>query len=307
VSKVKSTKPFAPSAPRDVEARVADRKRQLIDELIEHKKSSRVGASYAIGQLKSRLSDTTKVVKVDDHTVDFVLASPNPLLMQEWETRLIMSKSWSEANGATKVQPATRSLGPAALKTNGTGPFMLVSHEPGVKTVLRRNPSWWGKADHNLDEVIIQPIKSDSTRLAALQSGEIDMVDPVPLQDVERLPASGCATVLAGPELRTIFLNMDSFRDELLYSNVKGKNPFKDPRVRKAFYQAIDIDAIDAKIMRGMAEPTPLMIAPMAVLPLGRIQTPSLRRGCRAPPHEGGGLRRRFRADDGLPQRPLRQ
>jgi len=92
--------------------------------------------------LKSRLSDTTKVVKVDDHTVDFVLASPNPLLMQEWETWLIMSKSWSEANGATKVQPATRSLGPAALKANGTGPFMLVSHEPGVKTVLRRNPSW---------------------------------------------------------------------------------------------------------------------------------------------------------------------
>jgi peptide/nickel transport system substrate-binding protein len=183
--------------------------------------------------------------------------------MQEWETWLIMSKNWSEANGATKVQPATRSLGPAALKANGTGPFMLVSHEPGVKTVLRRNPGWWGKPEHNLDEVVVQPIKSDATRLAALQSGEIDMVDPVPLQDVERLPASGRASVLAGPELRTIFLNMDSYRDELLYSNVKGKNPFKDPRVRKAFYQAIDIAAIDAKIMRGMAKPTPLMIAPM--------------------------------------------
>jgi peptide/nickel transport system substrate-binding protein len=213
--------------------------------------------------LKSRLAESTKVVKVDDHTVDFVLASPNPLLMQEWETWLIMSKNWSEANGATKVQPATRSLGPAALKANGTGPFMLVSHEPGVKTVLRRNPGWWGKPEHNLDEVVVQPIKSDATRLAALQSGEIDMVDPVPLQDVERLPASGRASVLAGPELRTIFLNMDSYRDELLYSNVKGKNPFKDPRVRKAFYQAIDIAAIDAKIMRGMAKPTPLMIAPM--------------------------------------------
>ncbi len=213
--------------------------------------------------LKSRVPESAKVVKVDDHTVDFVLASPNPLLHQEWESWLIMSKSWSEANGAGKVQPATRSLGPAALKANGTGPFMLASHEPGVKTVLSRNPNWWGKADHNLTEVVIQPIKSDATRLAALQSGDMDMVDPVPLQDVERLRTSERATVLTGPELRIIFLNMDSFRDELLYSSVKGKNPFKDPRVRKAFYQAIDIEAIDAKIMRGMAKPTPLMIAPI--------------------------------------------
>ncbi len=69
--------------------------------------------------------------------------------------------------------------------------------------------------------------------------------------------------MLTGPELRTIFLNMDSFRDELLYSNVKGKNPFKDPRVRKAFYQAIDIEAIKTKVMRGMSTPSALLISPL--------------------------------------------
>jgi len=69
--------------------------------------------------------------------------------------------------------------------------------------------------------------------------------------------------VLTGPELRTIFLNMDSVRDELLYSNVKGKNPFKDARVRRAFYQAIDMEAIKTKVMRGMSAPSAILISPL--------------------------------------------
>jgi peptide/nickel transport system substrate-binding protein len=68
--------------------------------------------------------------------------------------------------------------------------------------------------------------------------------------------------VLQGPELRTIFLGMDQKRDELLFSNIKGKNPFKDRRVRQAFYQAIDIEAIKSKVMRGASTPSALMIAP---------------------------------------------
>jgi peptide/nickel transport system substrate-binding protein len=68
--------------------------------------------------------------------------------------------------------------------------------------------------------------------------------------------------VLTGPELRTIFLGMDQKRDELLYSNVKGKNPFKDKRVRQAFYQAIDIDGIQRTVMRGASKPTGLMVGP---------------------------------------------
>ncbi len=57
--------------------------------------------------------------------------------------------------------------------------------------------------------------------------------------------------MLTGPETRTIFLGMDQVRDELLYSNVKGKNPFKDVRVREAFYKAIDIELIKNRVMRG--------------------------------------------------------
>jgi peptide/nickel transport system substrate-binding protein len=55
---------------------------------------------------------------------------------------------------------------------------------------------------------------------------------------------------------------MDQKRDELLYSSVKGKNPFKDKRVRQAFYQAIDIDGIKKTVMRGASNPTALLVGP---------------------------------------------
>ncbi|MET0605574.1 MAG: ABC transporter substrate-binding protein, partial [Beijerinckiaceae bacterium] len=215
-------------------------------------------------QIKTRAPADMTAVKVDEHTVDFVLKSPNPILHAEWDTWYIFSKKWSEANGATQAQSSSAtSLNPFALKANGTGPFIVESHQPGVKTVFKPNPNWWGKPEHNLTEVIFTTIKSDATRVAALLSGEIDMMDPVPVQDIERIKSSPNTTVMTGPELRTIFLNMDSKRDELLYSNIKGKNPFKDARVRKAFYQAIDINAIKTRVMRGMSEPSALLISPL--------------------------------------------
>ncbi len=215
-------------------------------------------------QIKSRLPDKFKIEKVDDHTVDFVMPEPNPILHYEWDTWYIFSKPWADKVGATKPQSATAtSLNAWALTANGTGPFKLESHQPGVKTVFKPNPDWWGKPEHNLTEVIFTTIKSDATRVAALLSGEIDMMDPVPVQDIERIKSSPNVTVMTGPELRTIFLNMDSFRDELLYSNVKGKNPFKDARVRKAFYQAIDIEAIKSRVMRGNSAPSSILISPL--------------------------------------------
>ena len=224
-------------------------------------------------QIKSRAPADMLAVKVDDFTVDFVLKTPNPILHAEWDTWYIFSKKWAEANGAQNAQsPKATSLSPFALKANGTGPFMITSHEPGVKTVFKPNKAWWGKPEHNLDEVIFQTIKSDATRVAALLSGEVDMMDPVPVQDIERVNASPNARVLTGAEIRTIFLNMDQVRDELLYSNVKGKNPFKDVRVRKAFYQAIDIEAIKSKVMRNMSVPSALLISPLLYARAGEFK-----------------------------------
>jgi peptide/nickel transport system substrate-binding protein len=133
-----------------------------------------------------------------------------------------------------------------------------------VKTVCKANPDWWDNPNkiHNVTEVIFTQISNDATRVAALLSGQVDMAYPIPVQDMKRVDSNAATRMMVGPELRTIFLGMDQFRDELLYSNVKGKNPFKDKRVRQAFYQAIDIEAIKKKVMRGLSEPSAMMIAP---------------------------------------------
>jgi peptide/nickel transport system substrate-binding protein len=213
--------------------------------------------------LKGVIPADADVVKVDDYTIDFLLKTPNPLLINQWGTWGIFSKSWSEAHDATQATAINAATTPyAALHANGTGPFILVSHEPGVKTIWKRNPNWWDTPVHNIDQVVFTPIPNAATRVAALLSGEIDWIDPAPLNDQARINANPAMEVLAGPEARTIYLGMDQVRDELGHSSVKGKNPFKDVRVRKAFYLAIDEDAINTKVMRGQATPSALMIAP---------------------------------------------
>jgi peptide/nickel transport system substrate-binding protein len=211
----------------------------------------------------SNVPPDAKFVKVDDYTVDVMLDAPNPILISQWDGWYIMDKKWCEEHDAVAPTPASATTPSyAALHENGTGPFFIESHQPGVKTVFKAFPDWWGKPEHNLKEIVFTPIAADATRVAALLSGEVDVVEPVPLQDIQRVNASGTATVMNGPEIRTIFLGMDQSRDELLYSNVKGKNPFKDIRVREAFYKAIDIEAIKNRVMRGLSTPSALMIAP---------------------------------------------
>lgn len=213
--------------------------------------------------LRGRVVGIKEVVKVDDYTVDFITEKPNPIIYYEWDTWFMMDKEWSEANGATTPTNLSKGVESfAAHNANGTGAFMIKERQTDVKTVLVPNPNWWDKPQHNLTEVIMTPIGQDATRVAALLSGEVDMVYPVPVQDIDRVNSNNGTSVLVGPELRTIFLFMDQFRDELLYSNVKGKNPFKDVKVRQAMYHAIDIEAIKKKIMRGLADPSAIMISP---------------------------------------------
>jgi peptide/nickel transport system substrate-binding protein len=213
--------------------------------------------------LKSNVNDIKEVRKVNDHTVDIETKAPFPILPDQLSTTFIMSKKWCEENQATR--PVDRRKGienAASFRANGTGPYRVRERQPNVRTTFVRNGNYWGKIEGNAQEVIFTPIGNDATRVAALLSGEVDVMEPVPVQDIERINASPSAKVLSGPELRTIFLGMDQKRDELLYSNVKGKNPFKDKRVRQAFYQAIDIEGIHKTVMRGASKPTAEMWGP---------------------------------------------
>jgi peptide/nickel transport system substrate-binding protein len=196
--------------------------------------------------------------KIDDLTVEFNLKDVNPIFLQHANSVFIMSKAWCEKNNTTKPQDfAAGEQSYTALNANGTGPYMLVSRQPDVKTVYKRNPYWWGKYTGNVKDVIYTPIKSNSTRVAALISGELDfMLDPPPT-DTPRLRNTPNVKIIDGPENRIIFIGLDQARDKLLHARVPGdKNPFKDLRVRRALYQAIDIEAIQTKLMSGLSVPT---------------------------------------------------
>ena len=211
--------------------------------------------------------------KIDDYTVEFTTNGPNPIELEHINTINIMSKVWCEKNRATKPQNYTQKEDMiTAHQANGTGPYMLKTREPDVKTVLVKNPNWWGLKEGlfegNADEVIYTPIVSDATRVAALISGEVDLVNDPPPQDVPRLAQTPGIKVLEGTENRIVFIGMDQARDELLYSSVKGKNPFKDKRVRQALYHAIDIEAIHKNTMRGLSQPSGAMLpSPLQTTP----------------------------------------
>jgi peptide/nickel transport system substrate-binding protein len=225
---------------------------------------------FSIGRVKADGSDMAytvatvmEVKKIDDLTVDLIMDKPNPIIPLQTTSTYMMSKAWAEKNGATAPASVKKKVENFATNNaNGTGPFKIQSRQVGVRTVLVPHDGWWGPREHNLTEVIFTPIQSDATRVAALLSGELDMIYPIPQQDAARINATGKHDVLTGFELRTIFVNMDQQRDELLESNVKGKNPFKDRRVRQAIYQAIDMNAIKDRIMGGTSHIAGTMVAP---------------------------------------------
>ena len=204
--------------------------------------------------------------KLDDYTIEFTTPTPNPVMLDSLGQLFIMSRTWSEKYKVLQAQDFVRKEEThAARNAMGTGPFILVSHEPDVKTVMRKNPSWWGIKeglfDGNVKEIVYTPLASDATRLAALASGGLDFVLDPPPQDVERLRRDKSIHVIEGPENTVFFLGMDQNRDELLHSSVKGRNPFKDVRVRRALYQAIDMNAISRAVLRGFAQPTAIVMS----------------------------------------------
>jgi len=207
--------------------------------------------------MKGYFTSVKSVEAQDSFTVVIRTKEPNPIVLADLSFWWIMSKAWCEKNNAAGVTDIRKKVENFATRhANGTGAYELVSREADVSTVLKKNSKWWGWSagigNSNVDEVVFTPIKQDGTRVAALLSGSVDMLYELPIQDLERVKAAG-NKVFQQPETRAIFLGMDQARPELLESSVKGKNPFKDKRVRLALYLAIDEDLIVKQIMRGAA------------------------------------------------------
>ncbi|HZO00849.1 MAG TPA: ABC transporter substrate-binding protein [Burkholderiales bacterium] len=214
-------------------------------------------ASAASSQIRVYATALGTPAKIDDYTVEFKLAEPNPILLEHATLVQIMSKAWCEKHKVERpLDFSAKEDSYAARNANGTGPYRLRSREPDVKTVLVRNPNWWRRHEGNITEVTYLPIKSDPTRVSALIAGNVEFILDPPPQDVPRLRKESGIKVIDGVENRLIFFGFDQSRDELLYSDVKGRNPFKDRRVREAVYRAIDVDALRRVTMRGQSLPT---------------------------------------------------
>ena len=228
-------------------------------------------AAFSIIRAKTDPSDMVDLIKsiksakaIDDLTLEIKTEGPNPILLNQLVQIFIMSESWSKANGCdVSYNWDAGETSYCASAANGTGPFKITLREQDVRTIFKRNKSWWGDQNqHNIDKIELLPIKNDATRIAALLSGEIDYTNVVPVQDLERIGSSSGHKINQVAQNRTIFFGMDQGSAELFSSNVKGKNPFADKRVRLAMYHALDMDAIKDKVMRGQSFPAGIITAP---------------------------------------------
>ena len=196
-------------------------------------------------------------VAIDASTLELRLARPNPLVLQQLASILMMSRNWAAAHQAERVPPyAAREQSYTATHAMGTGRYVMRERLPGQRTTFVRNRQWWGQTEGNVAEIVYQPIDNDATRAAALLSGDIDFSQDVAPQDIERFASMPSIRLASIVEDRLIMFGFDQWRDELLYSSVRGKNPLKDVRVREALWRAIDAPQLAATIMRGQAAPT---------------------------------------------------
>jgi peptide/nickel transport system substrate-binding protein len=225
-------------------------------------------AKHEASDYKEQAKNVVSVEVIDDYTVKLLTDGPNPILPNQLSDLFIMDSGWAKANNVENPQDfAGKEETFAVRNANGTGPFVLNSRAPDELTVLTRNAAWWGNDmfPGNVDKIEYRPISNAATRVAALLSGEVDFVLDAPLQDLKRIEAADGLQVKTVAQIRSIFFGMDQGVDELRSSNIKGKNPFKDARVREAFNLAIDKKAIQRVVMEGLSFPT-AMITPPGVL-----------------------------------------
>ena len=217
--------------------------------------------------MKELLTSVTEIRKVDDLTVEFVTDGPNPLLPANLTNLFVMDEGWTTENDSAEPQDiAAGGDNFAASNVNGTGAFRLESRTVDERTVLSANEDYWGRGEFPLEvtEIVYTPIQSAATRIAALLSGEVDIIQDVPVQDIGRVEGQDGLKVVTAPQNRTIFLGMNLGADDLSSDNIDGENPFAKAEVREAMNLAIDRAAIQRVVMRGQSAPTGIILPPFA-------------------------------------------
>ncbi|WP_170984259.1 ABC transporter substrate-binding protein [Rhodoligotrophos defluvii] len=175
--------------------------------------------------------------KVDDHTVEIVTDTPLSYFPYLIAYALMVSPAQFQKVGGTWEEFAKA---PA-----GTGPFRIVEFKPRISATMERFDDYWNKASiAKLDRIVIYPMPEETTRLAALRSGQVDWIEMPPTDAIPSLKEAGFEIVTHSyPHVWPWEFNIK-----------KPDSPFRDKRVRVAANYCIDRDSI-VTFLNGTVEP----------------------------------------------------
>jgi peptide/nickel transport system substrate-binding protein len=203
------------------------------------------------GPYTSNLRTIVSTVAIDPYTIRVTTDRANPLLPGQFTNVFILPRS------VVNAAPEDFSSGRAAI---GTGPFHVVSFRYGESMVLEPNSHYWGKPTP-WQRVTIKVIGNDASREAALLAGDLDLIENVPPEDVQRLNATKDIAVFSRPADRVAFLLPNVAPDTLATLTDRqgqrlAKNPLRDLRVRQAMSLALDRKALVERALSGQGAPT---------------------------------------------------
>jgi len=199
---------------------------------------------------------------IDPHTIHIHTDGPAATLPYDF-VRLFIVSSEAAADYST---PETAAEGFNSGKaTIGTGPYKFVSWEPKGDLVLERYDDYWRGKGH-WEKVIRKEIPNDSSRLAALKAGQVDIINYVSSIDYLALQNDPEIEVIIGDSVYVMNLKLDQ-REETPKVRAKdgsklGDNPLRDIRVRRAFDLAIDREAMVDIVLEGLGKPANQLMPP---------------------------------------------
>ena len=200
---------------------------------------------YTIERLKSSpdfkgiFAGWSSATAVDDYTVEVKTDGPSPLILHTATYVFPLDKDFY-TEGGDEIAKHGDSF--ASQNVSGTGPFTIAEREQGVKVTFERNPDYWDTdSPGNVQTAILTPIKEAPTRVAALLSGDVDFIAPVPPTDLERIENNEDTKLVTMTGTRIITLQMNQERNEAL----------ADVKVRQAIVHALNNEGIVQKIMKG--------------------------------------------------------
>ncbi|WP_159998375.1 ABC transporter substrate-binding protein [Roseomonas sp. 18066] len=240
------------------------------------------------GPFTAQTRQITAVEITGPHTLVLRTAAPHPLLPRDLSYIMMLSRSVHAGKRSEDFN-----AGSAAI---GTGPYRFRHFAPGEQLELARDEAYWGGAQP-WARVSVRQLRQDSARVAALLSGDVDVIDRVPLQDLARLRRERSLAIASAPAAETFYLFPDAMREQTPFVTAKDgtplpRNPLRDLRVRRAISMAINREALVARVMDGAGLPAAQLVAP---------GVEGADPGLRPTPHDPEGARRLL-AEAGYPE-----